>query len=71
VAQLLPKSIASPALVAYMLVAKFCHALPFYRQEQAFGRLGIQISRQDMANWSMARATDGFSRCFTRHNSMR
>jgi len=54
VAQLLPKSIASPALVAYMLVAKFCDALPFYRQEQAFGRLGIQISRQDMANWSMA-----------------
>jgi transposase len=60
VAQLLPKSIASPALVAYMLVAKFCDALPFYRQEQAFGRLGIQISRQDMANWSMAR---GYCQC--------
>jgi transposase len=45
VAQLVPKSIATPALVAYMLVPKFCDALLFYRQEQASGRLGIQASR--------------------------
>jgi transposase len=53
VKQLLPKSIASPALIAYMLVAKFCDALPFYRQERQFQRMGVDISRQDMANWTV------------------
>lgn len=54
VKQLLPKSIASPALIAYMIVAKFCDALPFYRQERQFQRMGVDISRQDMANWTIA-----------------
>jgi transposase len=54
VKQLLPKSIASPALIAYMIVAKFCDALPFYRQERQFQRMGVDVSRQDMANWTIA-----------------
>ncbi len=53
-AQLLPRSIASPALVAYIVVGKFCDSLPFYRQEKQFARIGVEISRQDMANWSIA-----------------
>ena len=53
-AQLLPRSIASPALVAYIPVGKFCDSLPFYRQEKQFARIGVEISRQDMANWSIA-----------------
>ena len=53
-AQLLPRSIASPALVAYILVGKFCDSLPFYRQEKQFARIGVDLSRQDMANWSIA-----------------
>ena len=52
--QLLPKSIASPALVAYIVVGKFCDSLPFYRQEKQFARIGVDLSRQDMANWSIA-----------------
>jgi transposase len=52
--QLLPKSIASPALVAYIMVGKFCDSLPFYRQEKQFARIGVELSRQDMANWSIA-----------------
>jgi transposase len=52
--QLLPKSIASPALVAYIVVGKFCDSLPFYRQEKQFARIGVDVSRQDMANWSIA-----------------
>jgi len=51
VQQLLPKSIASPALVAYVVVGKFCDGLPLYRQEKQFARIGVDISRQDMANW--------------------
>ena len=53
VQQLIPKSIATPALVAYMLVSKFCDALPFYRQERQFQRMGVDLSRQDMANWTI------------------
>jgi transposase len=52
--QLLPRSIASPALVAYIMVGKFCDCLPFYRQEKQFTRIGVDLSRQDMANWSIA-----------------
>lgn len=51
--QLLPKSIATPSLVAYLITAKFCDGLPFFRQERQFQRIGIDISRQDMANWSI------------------
>ena len=32
--QLIPKSIATPRLLAYVLTAKFVDALPFYRQEK-------------------------------------
>lgn len=53
VPQLIAKSIASPSVVAYMLTAKLCDALPFYRQEQGFARMGVDISRQDMANWTI------------------
>ncbi len=51
--RLLPGSIASPALLAFILVNKFTDHLPFYRQEKRFERIGAHISRQDMANWSI------------------
>jgi transposase len=35
-------------------VGKFCDSLPFYRQEKQFARIGVELSRQDMANWSIA-----------------
>ena len=53
VKQLLAKSIVSPALIAYMIVAKFCDALPFYRLEKIFERLKIDISRASMCNWAI------------------
>jgi len=52
-ATILPRSIASPALVAFILVNKFVDHLPFYRQEKRFVRIGIDISRQDMSNWAI------------------
>jgi len=51
--RLLPGSIASPSLLAFVLVNKFTDHLPFYRQEKRFERIGAHISRQDMANWSI------------------
>lgn len=47
----LPKSIASASLLAHIVTAKFVDSLPFYRQEQQFKRLGIEISRTLMATW--------------------
>jgi transposase len=52
-AQLLPKSIATPGLMAYLLSGKYCDGLPFYRQEKIFQRLGIEISRTSMCEWTI------------------
>lgn len=48
---LIPKSIASASLVAAIAEDKYVNAMPLYRQEKAFGREGIAINRQNMANW--------------------
>jgi len=55
--QIIPKSIATAGLLAYILTAKFCDALPFYRQERQFDRIGAEISRANMCNWAMKVAT--------------
>ena len=47
----IPKSFASPELLAYIAVAKFADALPLYRQEQIFARYEIDLSRTTMARW--------------------
>lgn len=51
--QIIPKSIATPGLLAYVMVSKFCDAIPFYRQEKLFRRIGIELSRVDFCNWAM------------------
>jgi transposase len=51
--QLLPKSIATPALLAHITTAKFVDGLPFYRQEVQFDRLGIPLGRATMAGWQI------------------
>ena len=43
--------VASPSLLSYIICNKYVLALPLYRQEQEFERLGLTISRQTMANW--------------------
>lgn len=44
-------SLASPSAVAYVMNAKYVDGLPLYRQEQQWSRLGVELSRQTMANW--------------------
>jgi transposase len=51
--QLIPKSKATAGLLAHIMTAKFVDALPFYRQEKQFKRLGVEISRTDMCGWAM------------------
>ncbi len=48
-----PGSLASPSAVAFIMNQKFVEGLPLYRQEQSLARLGINLSRQTMANWML------------------
>ena len=47
----IPKSIATNELLAYVMTNKFCEHMPFYRQEKAFERRCITVTRADMSNW--------------------
>ncbi len=47
----IPKSNVAPGLLAYIIISKFMDALPLYRQEKIFKRIGIAISRTSMARW--------------------
>lgn len=51
---IIPKSIATPSLLSFIIVNKFVDHLPYYRQEKRFERIGIHISRQNMSNWQQA-----------------
>lgn len=49
--EMIPKSNASASILAYIATAKYVDALPLYRQETIFNRVGIDIPRQTMARW--------------------
>ncbi len=49
--QLIEKSMATDGLLAHIIVSKFADALPLYRQQKIFARLGVDLSRAAMANW--------------------
>ncbi|MCP4570554.1 MAG: IS66 family transposase, partial [FCB group bacterium] len=51
--QIIPKSIATPGLLAHIIVSKFEDALPFYRQEKILRRMGIDIPRSTLCNWAV------------------
>ena len=55
-AALIPKGLASEGLLAFIATAKFCDALPLYRQERQFARLGVELSRRTMSDWMIAAA---------------
>lgn len=50
---LIPKSLATPSLLAYLFASKFCDALPFYRIGKILNRMGIDLSRQTMCRWAI------------------
>jgi transposase len=45
------KGLATPALLAHVLVSKYCDHLPLYRQSQIFARHGVELNRSTLANW--------------------
>lgn len=42
---------ATPALLAHVLVSKYCDHLPLYRQCQIFARQGVELDRSTLARW--------------------
>jgi len=49
--QILPKSMASPSLLAHITTAKFVDGLPLTRQSKQFERLGLNIGAGTMGVW--------------------
>jgi transposase len=45
------KGLATPGLLAQVLISKYCDHLPLYRQSQIFARQGVELDRSTLANW--------------------
>lgn len=61
-----PGSIASPSVVAHVIEEKYVMGSPLYRQEQQWARRGVNISRQNMANWISHAAENWFEPVYER-----
>jgi transposase len=53
-AHILPRTNASPRLLAHVVTAKYVDSLPLYRQEAIFARHGIHLPRATQAAWMIA-----------------
>jgi len=49
-------ALAGPGLLAWILVQKYCHHLPLYRQQAIFARDGLFLPRQTLCDWVLASA---------------
>lgn len=47
----IPKSIATPGLLAEIIISKYEDHLPLYRQEKILQRMGVDIARAALSNW--------------------
>ena len=47
----IPRGRPSPALLAHVLVAKYCDHLPLYRQSVIYARDGLDLDRSTLADW--------------------
>ncbi len=55
--QPIPKSMASPGLLAHIATCKYVDGLPLYRQENILQRAGIDIPRSTTSNWMVKAGT--------------
>jgi transposase len=46
-----PRGRATPAMLAHLLVAKYCDHLPLYRQSEIYAREGIDLDRSTLCDW--------------------
>ena len=47
----IPKSIATPELLSWVITSKYCDALPLYRQQFILSRMNVEITRATLADW--------------------
>ena len=45
------RGLAGPALLAHVMVAKYCDHLPLYRQSRIYARCGVELDRSTLAGW--------------------
>lgn len=50
-AYVIDKGLATPGLLAHVLVAKYADHLPLYRQQGIYARAGLSIARSTLAQW--------------------
>ena len=73
-AQPIPKSLASPGLLAHVTVSKYQDTLPLYRQKSILQRARVDVSRVTLANWMVKAGTlvqllINLLRCSTSHGA--
>ncbi|AXI01294.1 IS66 family transposase [Sporosarcina sp. PTS2304] len=49
----LPKSMASPSILSFLITQKYLFGMPLYRLEEVFRQAGAPLSRQTLSNWLM------------------
>ena len=49
--RLLARGLATPGLVAHVLVSRYCDHLPLYRQSKILTRHGAELSRSTLCDW--------------------
>jgi transposase len=45
------RGLAGPALMAHVMVSKYCDHQPLYRQSDSYAREGVELSRSTLADW--------------------
>ncbi len=48
---ILPKTVATPEVLSFLIFSKFFQGLPFYRLEELYKLQGIYLTRGTMARW--------------------
>ncbi len=56
VPSIIPKSFATPELVASIVAKKYAYGMPLYRIEEMFKEIGVDLPRQTQARWVIAHA---------------
>jgi transposase len=46
-----PRGRATPAMLAHLLVSKYCDHLPLYRQCEIYARQGLELDRSTLSDW--------------------
>lgn len=53
---IIPRSFATPELVASIVTKKYAYGMPLYRIEEMFQEIGVDLPRQTQARWVIAHA---------------